>query len=198
MLTPEPGRFPREFSEATASVAMTRYADGDDEAFETLHATLAPRLLAYTRQRMRNSSSAEDIVQETLLRVHHARDRFHRGANVFPWAFSIARRLIIDATRRRAARYETFTSTDDFPACESPHDRYEGSELADIVTSALATLPENQRQAFDLVRLQGRSLADASRVLGVTENAVKLRVNRAHGALRERVACVKSTSRVRG
>src|SRR5206468_10799297 len=79
--------------------AMDRYAEGDNAAFPLLYDLLAPRLHAYARRRM-DVASAEDLVQQALLRIHCARASYLRGSNVVPWAFAITRRLMIDSFRR--------------------------------------------------------------------------------------------------
>src|SRR5436305_1552434 len=61
---------------------------------------LAPRLLGYLFRHTRDRARAEDVVQQTMLRIHKARGRFTPGAEVTPWAFAIARRLLIDSHRR--------------------------------------------------------------------------------------------------
>src|SRR5438309_4972649 len=83
-----------------ANSAMDRYAQGDDAAFSELYDALAPRLYGYLLRQTRNNARAEDLVQQTFLQMHCARGRFVRGADVVPWAFAIARRLLIDGVRR--------------------------------------------------------------------------------------------------
>ena len=79
---------------------MDRYAGGEDAAFGDLYDLLAPRLYGYLLRQTRNSARAEDVLQQTFLQMHCARGRFIPGADVVPWAFAIARRLMIDGMRR--------------------------------------------------------------------------------------------------
>ncbi len=83
-----------------ANVAMDRYACGDDAAFDELYDLLAPRLNVFLCRRVRDEALAEDLVQQTFLQMHAARRHFSQGAEVMPWAFAIARRLLIDSVRR--------------------------------------------------------------------------------------------------
>ena len=76
-------------------VAMERYAAGDDAAFATVYDVLAPRLYGYLLRQTRERSSAEDLLQQTMLHIHRARVRFIAGAEVTPWAFAIARLSLI-------------------------------------------------------------------------------------------------------
>src|SRR5438105_9007550 len=80
--------------------AMDRYARGEDAAFVEVYDHLAPRLQAYLMRQTRDAARAEDCMQQTMLQIHRARGRFLPGARVLPWAFAIARRLLIDMHRR--------------------------------------------------------------------------------------------------
>src|SRR6185312_8105030 len=85
---------------AAASAAMDRYACGDDAAFSELYDLLAPRLTAFLARRTRDDALATDLVQQTFLQMHASRRHFSEGADVMPWAFAIARRLLIDVVRK--------------------------------------------------------------------------------------------------
>jgi RNA polymerase sigma-70 factor (ECF subfamily) len=170
--------------------AMDRYAAGDDAAFEEIYDRLAPRLLAYLMRQTRDRGRAEDCVQQTMLQIHRARGRFLPGAQVVPWAFAIARRLLIDMHRRGGR--EVLAKTDDesalqlLVALDAPADDVAiAKELAHRIDGVLRTLPENQRVAFELIKQEGLSVAEAAEMLGTTVAAVKLRAHRAYEALRE-------------
>ena len=78
-------------SEPSADSAMDRYASsGDAAAFSELYDLLAPRLCGYLLRQTRDRVLTEDLLQQTMLQIHHARGRFIRGARVVPWAFAIA------------------------------------------------------------------------------------------------------------
>lgn len=168
---------------------MERYSRGDDTAFEELYDGLAPRLLAYLMRQTRDHARAEDCVQQTMLQIHRARGRFMAGAQVLPWAFAIARRLLIDMHRRSGR--EVVAKDDDesalqlLVALDAPADDVAiAKELAARIAKVLATLPENQRVAFELIKQEGLSVAEAADALGTTVAAVKLRAHRAYEALR--------------
>ncbi len=86
---------------AQANAAMERYARGDDGAFSELYDALAPRLRRYLLRASRDPVWSDDLFQQTMLHIHRARGRFIVGAEVLPWAYAIARRLLIDGVRRR-------------------------------------------------------------------------------------------------
>jgi RNA polymerase sigma-70 factor (ECF subfamily) len=177
---------------AALTAAMDRHADGDAEAFSEIYDLLAPRLHAFFVRQTRDSGRAEDLVQQTLLQMHRARQTFVRGSDVIPWAFAIGRRLCIDAQRRRRKEVLFDSAEDARAALESgvsrdanPDEVAEARQISARVCAELERLPEAQRAAYQLVRDGGLSVADAALVLGTTTAAVKQRVYRVYEALRE-------------
>ena len=171
---------------AEADVAMERYARGDDASFGMVYDALAPRLYGYLLRQTRQRARADDLLQQTMLHIHRARSTFIPGAEVTPWAFAIARRLLVDSLRRGSRE----VLSDDGDVAAGP-DRgpmadqvAEARELAVRVERVLAGLPRSQRTAFELIKHEGLSVAEAAQVLGTTVAAVKLRAHRAYEALR--------------
>lgn len=166
---------------------MDRYARGEDAVFGEIYDALAPRLYGYLLRRTHDREKAEDLVQQTMLQIHRARGRFESGAPVLPWAFAIARRLVID--RHRRAGREVLSASEDvgsvLVATDDAADELAiAREIEGRIASELGRLPEKQRTAFELVKQEGLSLAEAAEVLGTTVAAVKLRAHRAYEALR--------------
>jgi RNA polymerase sigma-70 factor, ECF subfamily len=172
--------------------AMDRYAAGEDSAFGEVYDRLVPRLYGFLLRQTRDRTRAEDVVQGTMLRIHRARDRFEPGARVVPWAFAIARRLLVDSYRRGGREVlVTATGEDDedpfaaIASVDAPADDVAvARELAARIAAELERLPENQRVAFELLKQEGLSVAEAAETLGTTASAVKLRAHRAYEALR--------------
>ena len=170
---------------------MERYAAGDDGAFEEVYDHLADRLACYVGRRVRDRAVAEDIVQETFLHMHRARGNFIRGAEVLPWAFAIARRLMIDNDRVARRHKMTVLDGDDdrqVPAAmttaASAEELVQAKETAARLHAELAQLSHPQRDAFELLKNEGLSLAQTAAVLSTSVTAVKLRAHRAYLALR--------------
>lgn len=172
-----------------ADIAMERYASGDAAAFEVLYDAIAPRLFAYVHRHVRDVAATEDLVQQTMLQIHRARGRFIAGAEVLPWAFCIARRLIIDNARHQQRQPRTVDrelSEECAPAGGTrPDEAVEARQLAQRFDAALEKLPSSQREVFELLRRDGLTLRQAAEVLGTTVMAVKLRAHRATNALRD-------------
>jgi RNA polymerase sigma-70 factor (ECF subfamily) len=167
---------------------MDRYAAGDDEAFGEVYDAVAPRLYAYLLRQTRDVTRAEDLVQHTLLQIHRMRGRFIPGSAVLPWVFAVARRLLIDDLRRLkrdvlhgADGLEEQNVRDGHAAAD---DVLVARDLAQRLQQELLRLPESQRVAFELMRYDGMSHAEAAETLGITVSALKLRAHRAYVALR--------------
>src|SRR5687767_896142 len=85
---------------AEARDLMQRYCDGDASAFRELYALVAPRLLGYLLRMARERALADDLLQQTFLKVHRARAGYVRGADPLPWIYSIAHRTFLDEARK--------------------------------------------------------------------------------------------------
>jgi RNA polymerase sigma-70 factor (ECF subfamily) len=168
---------------------MDRYAGGDDAAFSTLYDLLAPRLYGYFVRQTRGADLADDLTQQTFIKIHRARGQFLPGAAVAPWAFAIGRRLLIDMLRRRRREVAPSEGEDvlDRTASEAPSadDLVQAQETARRLQAALLRLPASQRVAFELVKQDGLTFVEAAEALGTTVAAVKLRAHRAYETLRE-------------
>jgi RNA polymerase sigma-70 factor (ECF subfamily) len=176
--------------ESALNEAMDRYACGDTGAFATLHRTLYPRLLGYLTRMSSSPTVADDLVQETFLRMHRARSTFARGGAVLPWAYAIARNVHTDHARAARLRETERLPSDPGPeAIDRTAADAESSaiaaETARAVERVLARIPSAQREAFVLLRYEGLSVQDAAAIVGTTATAVKLRAFRAYEALRE-------------
>lgn len=179
--------------ESELNAAMDRYACGDTRPFALLHRALFPRLLAYLTRICGSSSVADDLVQETFLRMHRARSTFATGGAVIPWAYAIARNVHIDHARSAKLRTTERIPSDPGPEFQDASGADAESaaiaaEAARIVEQVLAKLPPAQREAFVLIRYEGLSVEDAAAVVGATPTAVKLRAFRAYEALRHALA----------
>jgi RNA polymerase sigma-70 factor (ECF subfamily) len=164
---------------------MQRYQDGDAGAFRELYALVSPRLLGYLLKMARSRAVAEDLLQQTFLKVHRARGAYVRGADPLPWIYSIAHRTFIDEARKNKRAIVNVAGDDvpDVPA--QPPDEPVDSELTKQALDALAQLPEQQREAVVLTKLDGKSVAEAAEIAGTTVGAMKVRAHRGYEALRK-------------
>jgi len=170
---------------------MQRYQEGDATAFRELYSLIAPRLLGYLIKMARSRALAEDLLQQTFLKVHRARAAYIRGADPLPWIYSIAHRTFIDDARRHSrAIVSTQDRMPDVAAGldgQSPERRDDGvdPDLARAALDALATLPAQQREAVVLTKLDGKSVAEAAEIAGTSAGAMKVRAHRGYETLRK-------------
>jgi RNA polymerase sigma-70 factor (ECF subfamily) len=179
---------------------MDRYAQGQEAAFAVLYAGLEGKLRAFLTRLTGAPSVADDLLQETFMRIHRARGGFEAGAAVVPWAYAIARNAWLDHIRSVKVRARIQVegpdgdakSVDPVTGPEADSEQAAiARETAALVESVLAGLPPPQREAFVLLRYEGMSVQDAAEVLGSTPTAVKLRAFRAYEALREALGRVR-------
>jgi RNA polymerase sigma-70 factor (ECF subfamily) len=177
----------------TAAELMTRYCDGDADAFRELYREVAPRLLAYLTGMTRSRAVAEDVLQVTFLKVHRARGAYVRGADPVPWLYAIAHRTFIDDWRRRSrgqiptddrAMPEAAAVLNGEAAVDAAERTEADPERTRAALHALAQLPAAQRQAVVLTKLEGKSVAEAAAIAGTTPGALKVRAHRGYEALR--------------
>src|SRR3954453_2124223 len=139
---------------AEAMELMQRYCDGDAGAFRELYALVAPRLLGYLLKMTRERALADDLLQQTFLKVHRARGAYVRGADPLPWIYAIAHRTFLDEARKGKRAVVRVGEGEELP--EQPADLHGDSperrdepradpELVQAAIDALAQLPEQQR-----------------------------------------------------
>lgn len=173
----------------TDEALLLRYGRGDLAAGRVLTARLAPRLLALAG-RMLDSTEAEDIVQETMLRLWRIAPQWQPGgAQPGTWAWRVALNLVNDRLRRRRGGSPAL---DDIP---EPLDEAPGveqsmmsHERAEALRAALAELPDRQREAVVLRHLEGLSNPEIAQLLGTGVEAVESLIARGKRALINRLA----------
>ena len=163
---------------------------GDAEAYEQLLHAIAPRIRqAVRRQRaFAGREDVEDLVQDVLLSVHAARVTYDPRRPFMPWLMAILRNRLADGARRyarsaaREVRVEDLDVTFANPSTND-HQRVPGD--VEALRSAVEALPLGQRRAIELLKLQERSLREASAATGSTVGALKVATHRAMAALRK-------------
>jgi len=163
-----------------ADDAMSRYARGDDAAFAIVYDAVAPRLEGYLRRHLRGSAQVEDIIQQTFMQMHDKRGTFSAGAEVLPWAFSIARNFMID-TMRKTKREASADLTDERTAMgamlvsrvANGEEVLQARQTGARVLAAFEALTEHQRAAYELTEGEGMSHAEAASVLGTTVTGLR-------------------------
>lgn len=172
--------------------AMDRYADGDDGAFTELFVGLGPRLRGFLRRMSGSADVADDLLQETFLRLHAARGAFARGRPVLPWAYAIARNCYISQARSARVRLEQAATGEAAleKAAGAGTQEQDGiaRQMAEAVDRALQGMTAARREAFVMLRYEGLSVTMAAQIAGVSEGALKIRAFHAYEIIRAALA----------
>lgn len=156
---------------------------GDESAYGEFLRRAACLVRSFARRKiMQGGIDPEDIVQETLLAIHMKRHTWRDDAPVTPWLYAIARYKLIDAFRRRGRRVEVkvgeFAESLAQPELDTVSDREIGR--------ALDTLAPGQRSAVAAVCVDGRSISETAKHLGMSETAVRVALHRGLKAIARR------------
>ncbi len=159
------------------------YANGDPGAASELTARLAPRLLPFCNRMLQDLAEAEDVVQESMLRLWKmAPDWVPGAAKPSTWLFRVASNLCTDRLRKRrgVGLEEIAEPADDRPGAEA---QLIQAERLSALDAALQTLPERQRQAVVLRHIEGMSNPEIGEILEISVEAVESLTARGKRAL---------------
>ncbi|HEX5109772.1 MAG TPA: RNA polymerase sigma factor [Vicinamibacterales bacterium] len=168
---------------------IARLKRGEGDAFDQVFAAFNPRLFNFLARLSRRRDIAEDLLEETWLRVVAHAPRLHDDTRLAPWLFTIARNLYASYCRSRLLDYEmaALQLWPSQPAEPSPFEAAAAGELQQRVEVALASLSGIYREALLLVALEGLTPAEAATVCGVTPETMRQRLSRARSLLARRL-----------
>ena len=160
---------------------MVRYQQGDAAAATELVQRLSPQLHRFFLAQFVSRRYADDLLQETWLRIHEVRHTYRPGEPVLPWLYALARNVRVDhyrRTRRREDRERQLESLPVTPAIEPsvPH----GPD----VQAMLRELPESQRDVLVMLKVVGMSIEEVARATASSAGSVKQKAHRAYEKLR--------------
>jgi len=177
---------------------MLRIQSGEQDAYNTLVQKYQPQLIGFFYRNLRDSQMAEDLSQDTLLRVYdQAWDYLPRG-RFRGWMYRIGRNLMIDSIRRQsrdalvhAARGSKEDEDDGLARITDeilpPHDQAHHKELAELVDQLLQTIPEEQRLTFTLHHYSELTLPEVAEIMESTLPTTKSRLRLAREKLRDKL-----------
>jgi RNA polymerase sigma-70 factor (ECF subfamily) len=167
--------------EETLRASLLLALAGDNEAYAAFLTQSGAHLRAYFRRRLMTSpNEVEDLVQETLLALHNRRHTYQTTQRLTPWLYAIARYKLVDLLRSQAPRrrVEVSFDDDDEGASELLAADASPSESRRDLLKLLDTLPDRHRLPIVLVKLEGRSVAEAALATGMSEAAIKVGIHR--------------------
>jgi RNA polymerase sigma-70 factor, ECF subfamily len=177
-------------ADATDEELMTRFQGGDRSALAFLVRRHETRLYNFAARLLGSGPMAEEVVQDTFMRVVQRAAEFKHAARFSTWLYSIARNLCIDQMRRRALRRhpsldegERAGEGDGTSLAERTPDRRTHGERAaadfeirERVLAALEAMPTEQREVFLMRELASLPFKDIAEMVGVPENTAKSRM----------------------
>lgn len=181
--------------------AVARARAGDHDAFRALVERYSPKVFRLAYRMTGNEQDAEDVVQETFLRVYRRLSQFESRANFGTWLYRIGVNTAFDQMRGRQRRMGSLGQADpegDGPALEvasrdpQPDRLALSNEVRRELIAALAILAPKEKAAFVLRHFEGMSIDEISGVLGLRANAAKNCIFRAVQKLRARLAPLRS------
>lgn len=170
---------------------------GDQTAFAEIVELYKDKIFHLAYRMLSNRHEAEDVVQETFLRVYKNLDRYDPHQKFSTWIYRIATNLCIDRLRKRKPTYSLDADTNDQEGSDAysfipsdnqtPESEYLLSETQQLIHQAIDTLPAKYKSVMVLRYLQELSLQEISDVLGMPVTTIKTRVHRGREFLRKKL-----------
>jgi len=168
---------------------MAQYQEGDFAAATALIDHISPQLYRFFVAQFASRPDADDLLQETWLRIHRVRHTYRPGEPVLPWFYAIARHVRVDHYRktvRTAAREQRLEEMSQL-AVPVLAETGRGDDLEAL----LAPLPESQREVIEMLKVEGMSLEEVARATSSSVGSVKQKAHRAYEKLRERMRAMR-------
>jgi RNA polymerase sigma-70 factor (ECF subfamily) len=166
---------------------VVRLRAGDTGAFDAVYEDYRPRVFAFLLRMTRNRTLAEDLLDETWLRLVRHAARLLPDTRLGPWLFTVARNLYWshrrDALVEESSAAELLTLWPSPSPWPSPFDLAAADELTRRVERALSTLAPQYREVLLLVGHEGLTPSDAAVICGISPEALRQRLSRARAAL---------------
>jgi RNA polymerase sigma-70 factor, ECF subfamily len=161
---------------------MERYQQADPEAPAVLVSALSAALLRFFRSQSATPGQAEDLLQDTWLRIHRGRHTYRPGEPVLPWIYAIALRVRVDGClrSRRIDSHETAMEVLPKRTAEG-----EPRHALPVFEALVAALPEAQREVVTMLKVGGLSLEEVARTTSSTTGALKQKAHRGYDRLRK-------------
>ena len=169
---------------------------GEADAFEQFVEYFRSKIFHYSWLMCGRPEDAEEVAQETLLRVFASLEQLREPEHVRAWVFRIAKNACLMQRRKSIFAPSHEISTDELPpadepsGAELPPDReYLRSELKAVLDRIIAELPVNYRSVVVLREIEELSTEETAQILDITTDVVKTRLHRARAAMRQRLDC---------
>jgi RNA polymerase sigma-70 factor (ECF subfamily) len=175
------------------SVLMNRIGRGDEAAYRVMADRYLAPITSFSERMLGNRAEAEDVAQDTFLKLWTEAGRWTPRAKPSTWLYRIAHNLCVDRLRKR--REVGAEALDRHSAGDRPSALLDRKETALQVAQALARLPERQCAAITLIHYQGMNNVEAAEVLEVSVDAIESLLARGRRSLREQLESLRVSDR---
>src|SRR5579863_5474037 len=177
--------FPFMSQDVNLEMLMVRYQQGDFGAATSLISRTSPQLHRFFLAQSGSRADADDLLQETWLRIHKVRHTYRMGEPALPWFYAIARHIRVDhyrkSIRATAGERELQAMSKEMTADPREVTGAEGLE------ALLAPLSAGQREVIAMLKVEGMSLEEVARATSSSVGSVKQKAHRAYRRLRESI-----------
>ena len=168
----------------TEEELMKLYQDGDLDALGAMAILLLPKLAAIARGRFSDKNLADEALQEFWIKIINKADSFKHDSKVSTWAYQIVNNTYLDLIRRESKRSYIYDDISDLDESSVEKSSFTESSTNEItIRAALLKIPKDQAEAVALVWLDGYSIEESAKILGIPANTVKSRISRGKAAL---------------
>ena len=136
-----------------------------------------------------NREEAEDVVQDTLMKVWDRRDSWQNIESIEAFSLTICRNVALDKVKRSSWSNESLDQVGVEPqasASATPYKRAEQRDMLDMVRRIVDSLPEKQKTCMQLRDFEGKTYKDIAQVMGISEEQVKVNIYRARQAVKQK------------
>jgi RNA polymerase sigma-70 factor (ECF subfamily) len=162
---------------------MAAYQQGDHDTATTLIEHVSPMLHRFFLAQVASWRYADDLLQETWLRIHSARHTYRPGEPVLPWIYAIARHVKVDSYRKTHRTEIREQQMDVLPEVAAPPAA--AAQQGPDLESLLRILPESQREVIVMLKVSEMTLEQVARATSSSVGSVKQKAHRAYEKLRE-------------
>jgi len=171
-----------------ALITAARY--GDVAAFEQIVRGLQPQVYRWALTFARDADDADEITQDTFIRIHRNLGQFRGESALAAWVYGITRRVGLQ--RKRKSDRRQWLSESVLPGLDTvyttdPGGRVDRQRIADYIRHFFRELPPRQREVFDLVDLQGHEPAEVAEMLGLKQATLRASLFKARASIRANI-----------
>src|SRR5579862_5767426 len=163
---------------------MVRYQKADPAAAAELIQAVSPQLHRFFLAQDISRRYADDLLQDTWLRIHQARHTYRPGEPVLPWLYAIARHVRVDHYRKTTRVETRERQVEQLPEVSASRQGSAGMDL----DALLRSLPEGQREVIAMLKISDMSLEEVARATQSSVGSVKQKAHRAYEKLREKLS----------